>query len=332
MNQSDIAISHVKIAKTLISYTNTQIDRLEERLLEALEKVVTKTRNLYENTFEEFQGDQGIQGDQGFKGDTGEEGIQGIQGEEGIQGPVGLQGPKGSQGNIGLKGDQGEKGNPFLYEDFRSEQLEELKGPRGERGFDGKSFLFEDFTPTQLMSLRGPRGDQGPTGSQGIQGEIGVQGLKGDTGEQGKDFIFEDFTSDQLARLKGSKGDKGDIGEQGVQGDKWDLSDITEKEVGIIKEAIGNIVTADSLSKTLGEFRNDITTRLMNMVTRDVISTHAGGGEVNFLNLDVIADAIENETAESIELQLIYNTESKKLEFANPFSQPTVGENEDNGA
>ena len=118
-----------------------------------------------------------------------------------------------------------------------------------------------------------------------------------------------------MARLKGPQGDQGSIGEQGIQGEKWNFSEITDKEVDFIKEAIGEVITPDSLSKILGEFRNDITTRLMNMVTRDVISTHAGGGEVNFLNLDDIAEAIANREKDSDELIITYNTETKELTF-----------------
>ena len=317
MNQADVAISHVKIAKTLISYTNTQIEKLEERLLNALETVVTKSRNLYENRFVEFQGDQGIQGDRGIQGKTGNEGKQGLQGEKGIQGAMGLQGPKGLQGNIGLTGPQGNQGNPFVYEDFEVEQLEKLKGPQGEQGYDGKSFQFEDFTSTELMSLRGPKGEQGIIGEQGEQGAIGPQGNIGEQGEKGKDFTFDDFTSEQLFRMRGPQGDRGDQGIQGEKGDVGNLSDMTDDEIEFIKEAIGEVITPDSLSKILGEFRNDITTKLSNMVMKDVISTHSGGGEVNFVNLDDISEQIENITVTS-SVSIMYDPVEKTLVFENP--------------
>ncbi len=49
---------------------------------------------------------------------------------------------------------KGDKGNPFVYEDFTPEQLQELH------------FRFEDFTPEQLQSLKvkGDKGDKGDTG------------------------------------------------------------------------------------------------------------------------------------------------------------------------
>ena len=52
----------------------------------------------------------------------------------GPPGPKGEQGPKGDQG---FKGDQGPQGEPFTYEDFTEEQLEDLRGPAGERGPQG---------------------------------------------------------------------------------------------------------------------------------------------------------------------------------------------------
>lgn len=57
---------------------------------------------------------------------------------------------------------QGDKGDPFTYDDFTEEQLEDLKGEKGEKG---------------------EKGDQGIQGPQGEKGDRGIQGLKGDPGE-----------------------------------------------------------------------------------------------------------------------------------------------------
>ena len=43
------------------------------------------------------------------------------------------------------------KGDPFVYENFTSEQLAKLKGDKGDKG---DPFAFEDFTPEQLAMLR----------------------------------------------------------------------------------------------------------------------------------------------------------------------------------
>ena len=65
---------------------------------------------------------------------------------------------------------KGDKGDPFLYEDFTSEQLEALKGDKGDTG---------------------PQGDKGDTGPQGEPGPL----------------TFEDFTSEQIEILTGPPGE-----------------------------------------------------------------------------------------------------------------------------
>jgi len=303
-------MNNVRLTETLklvTQYTNSQILNLEKRVSIALEKILQESQNLFENKLIEFQGDQGIQGEQGIQGDYG---IQGVQGEKGIQGMMGLQGPQGERG-------------PLLFEDFTSEQLESIKGFTGEKG---DPFSFEDFTSTQLLSLVGPKGGQGERGDKGLVGEQGERGDKGNT------FIYEDFTKEQLSSLKGEtgsigpRGHQGNKGDVGLQGESLSFENLSEIDEDVIKNIVGEVITPDSLSKTLAEFRNDVVNRLSKMVTTDVISTHAGGGEVNFLNLDDIAEAIGDEVSDSVELQLIYNTTTKKIEFANPFSQPTLGE------
>ena len=167
------------------------------------------------------------------------------------------------------------------------------------------------------MSLRGPKGEQGVIGEQGIKGEQGVIGPQGDKGDTGKDFTFDDFTSEQLFRIRGPQGDRGDIGLRGEKGDTGNVSNMTDDEVDFIKEAIGEVITPDSLSKILGEFRNEITTNLSKMVMRDAISTQSGGGEVNFVNLDDIAEQIENITV-TTSVSIMYDPVTKKLVFTNP--------------
>lgn len=50
------------------------------------------------------------------------------------------------------KGDKGDKGDPFLYEDFTPEQIDDLKGP----------LTLADLTPERLETIKGPKGDRGP--------------------------------------------------------------------------------------------------------------------------------------------------------------------------
>ena len=130
---------------------------------------------------------------------------------------------------------KGDKGDPFLYEDFTSEQLEALKGdkgdtgPKGDKGDTGPQgdkgdtgpqgepgpLTFEDFTSEQIEALKGdkgdtgPKGDKGDTGPKGDKGDTGPQGDKGDTGPQGEPgpLTFEDFTSEQIEILTGPPGE-----------------------------------------------------------------------------------------------------------------------------
>ena len=109
-------------------------------------------------TYEDFTQEQ-LEGLRGPKGDVGP------QGPEGKQGPIGNTGPQGESAiisavnatidnNIGIpsvtidlggtelnrtftfnfKNIKGEKGDPFVYENFTQEQLENLKGPKGDAG------------------------------------------------------------------------------------------------------------------------------------------------------------------------------------------------------
>ena len=92
------------------------------------------------------KGPQGQRGPQGVKGDAGEQGLQGPQGLQGERGLRGEQGPEGPKGLTGAKGDtgpQGPKGD---------------KGDTGPKGENGKDFKFEDFTTEQLEQLKGERG------------------------------------------------------------------------------------------------------------------------------------------------------------------------------
>ena len=124
---------------------------------------------------------------------------------------------------------KGEKGDPFTYDDFTPEQLLALKG---ENGIDGKSAyqlaVEKGFVGTEAEWVASLKGETGPIGPQGIQGEIGPQGLKGETGATGP---------------------------QGIQGPKGDNYQITEADYA----AIAGMVSVPSKTSELTNDSNFIT-------------------------------------------------------------------------
>ena len=124
---------------------------------------------------------------------------------------------------------KGEKGDPFTYKDFTPEQLLALKG---ENGIDGKSAyqlaVEKGFVGTEAEWVASLKGETGPIGPQGIQGEIGPQGLKGETGATGP---------------------------QGIQGPKGDNYQITEADYA----AIAGMVSVPSKTSELTNDSNFIT-------------------------------------------------------------------------
>ena len=124
---------------------------------------------------------------------------------------------------------KGEKGDPFTYNDFTPEQLLALKG---ENGIDGKSAyqlaVEKGFVGTEAEWVASLKGETGPIGPQGIQGEIGPQGLKGETGATGP---------------------------QGIQGPKGDNYQITEADYA----AIAGMVSVPSKTSELTNDSNFIT-------------------------------------------------------------------------
>lgn len=108
--------------------------------------VSVELKNYVNDNVETFKGPKGDEGKQGQRGPQGE---KGDTGEQGLQGPEGPQGPKGNKGDIGPTGKTGEQG------------LQGIAGPPGPKGDKGEPFRYEDFTSEQLENLRGPKGDGG---------------------------------------------------------------------------------------------------------------------------------------------------------------------------
>ena len=155
-------------------------------------------------------------------------GPQGPAGRDGRDGLTGPEGPRGPQGEPGPQGEQGPKGDAFTYEDFTSEQLEALKGPRGADG------------------------DIGPTGPQG---NTGLQGPKGDPGKDGKPFTYDMFTQEQLEALKGPKGD---TGLQGPKGEPFRFEDFTQEQLEKLKGPAGTGGNIDLSAYTTKKDANNL--------------------------------------------------------------------------
>ncbi len=109
---------------------------------------------------------------------------------------------------------EGEKGDPFTFEDFTPEQLEQLKGEKGD------PFVYSDFTEEQLANLKGEAGYtpqkgidyfDGYTPQKGIDyfdGYTPIKGVDYFDGKDGKDgtVSFNDLTDEQKESLKGKDG------------------------------------------------------------------------------------------------------------------------------
>ena len=156
----------------------------------------------------------------------------------------------GEQGPAGPMGPKGEKGDAFTYNDFTSEQLEALKGPKGEVGpqgpigpkgdtgapfsikkiYSSKSEMDADFSNPEVKEgefvvINSNDEDNGKLYLKAkdsfsfivaLSGVQGIQGPKGDTGEQGP------AGQDGRDGAQGPVGPKGDTGLQGEKGEKGD--------------------------------------------------------------------------------------------------------------
>lgn len=116
-----------------------------------------------------------------------------------IMGPQGKQGEPGEQGKQGIRGLQGPRGNAFKYEDFTSEQLEELRGPVGPQGnslevqFSTDNITYSDIANKDSKYIRFKYNGE-TEWSEGIylRGEIGPKGEPGISIVTSEEEITED--------------------------------------------------------------------------------------------------------------------------------------------
>ena len=86
-----------------------------------------------------------------------------------------------------------------------------IKGPRGERGPKGDPFTYDDFTPEQLEQLKGPKGDPGPTYTAGTNITISADNVISATGGGGSVLTDDDIldsliATDMLSAVKDADG------------------------------------------------------------------------------------------------------------------------------
>jgi hypothetical protein len=156
----------------------------------------------------------------------------------------------------------GEKGDPFTYDDFTTEQLEDLKGDSGDQGEDGKS-AYE-------LAVEGGYTESESEWLASLKGEKGDDGQDGEDGEDGVGFEYDDLTPDQIESLKGEQGDTGANsyefwlqsnpggteaqywaslkGDKGDEGDDFTYDDFTPEQLAGLKGDQGDIGEGQTVS------------------------------------------------------------------------------------
>ena len=168
-----------------------------------------------------------------------------------IMGPQGKQGEPGEQGKQGIRGLQGPRGNAFKYEDFTSEQLEELRGPIGPQGnslevqFSPDNITYSDIANKDSKYIRFKYNGE-TEWSEGIylRGEIGPKGEPGISIVTSEEEITEE---DQVAIIDGADSEvllatKDDIPTK-VSQLKNDSQYVTQQELAKFDSEIFIIVT-----------------------------------------------------------------------------------------
>ena len=110
--------------------------------------------------------------------------------QKGEQGEKGKDGQDGYTPVKGVDYFDGTDGKDFVFSDFTTEQLEDLKLKIIDTEFDSDGNTLVTFTDgSEITVNRGLKGEQGEKGERGLQGEQGVQGEQGIRGEKGDDGL-----------------------------------------------------------------------------------------------------------------------------------------------
>lgn len=131
-NIKDSGITDAVDKEITVNLVDDSVRRIiQENAIELLgddfkDDVSVELKNYVNDNVETFKGPKG---DEGKQGQRGPQGVKGDTGEQGVQGIQGPKGEKGTDGLNGARGPKGDKGEPFTYQDFTSEQIEELREP-----------------------------------------------------------------------------------------------------------------------------------------------------------------------------------------------------------
>lgn len=131
-NIKDSGVTDAVDKEITVNLVDDSVRRIiQENAIELLgddfkDDVSVELKNYVNDNAETFKGPKGDEGKQGQRGPQGVKGDTGEQGSQGIQGP---KGEKGTDGLNGARGPKGDKGEAFTYQDFTSEQIEELREP-----------------------------------------------------------------------------------------------------------------------------------------------------------------------------------------------------------
>ena len=270
--------------ETVLATLNDSI--LEQTIKDAIINDNTNTSLKQQILNEVGSGAEGPQGPEGPEGPAGINGTQGIQGEQGLSGANGVDGQNvnfstisttthsnNSSNTLAVSAELSYVGGEYISiahpTDLTNVQIGIVTAySAGQLTFQHVSnngnMLNHDSWVINLSSAPGIKGD---TGSQGLQGEIGLtgpQGLKGDDGIQGlqgpagNDGVAgtqglqgnPGLTGPQgpagvdgADGIQGLKGDTGDAGSQGVAGTSayqtWILAGNTGSEQNFLDSLIG---------------------------------------------------------------------------------------------
>lgn len=263
-----------------VVHTQTEIKKLEDRILSLLEEVQTLRGPVGLTGAQGPKGDKGVKGDKGDQGIRGDKGDPGLRGEKGERGETGPQGERGADGQRGTQGERGEKGEKGEI------GLPGLTGPKGDKGDEGK------------QGPQGERGERGEKGERGVQGADGAPGADGARGEPGP---------------PGPKGEKGDVGSQGIPGEKGEKGEKGDPGTPAPDYKKQFEEALESFNKRLTENASKVDDNIQKQINKinQSLSTIGGGGSYKLVdNADVDKSAIRNVVENAI---LIYDPAKKKF-------------------